>query len=141
MVIPAICRYFVPKLESMKQHFCLISIGTNTNRAKNIKLAQELLLLNFPQIHLGKEMDTEPIGIQNSALFTNQLAMMQTKLSIEEIRQILKNIEIQIGRIPEDKEKGIIKMDIDLLMYDSTVLKVSDLKKEFIIAGLKEFGL
>lgn len=141
MVIPTFCCYFVAKMKVMEQHICLISLGSNTDRERNINLAQRQLALYFPGIRLGTEMDTIPVGLSNPAHFTNQLAMMYTSLSIEEVKQILKKIEIQAGRLKEDKKNEVIKLDIDLLMYDSQILKSSDLKREFINAGLKEFDL
>jgi len=125
----------------MEQHICLISIGSNTNRITNIKLAKEKLSVHFPGISFGSEQDTIPVGMRNSAHFINQLAKASTSLSIEEVKSIFKQIEAQAGRLPEDKKNEIVKLDIDLLMYDSLVLKKSDLDRDFIIAGLKEFGL
>jgi len=125
----------------MEQHICLISIGSNTNRSTNIKLAKEQLSVHFPGISFETEQDTIPVGMHNSAHFTNQLAKASTSLSIEEVKSIFKQIEAQAGRLPEDKKNEIVKLDIDLLMYDSLVLKKSDLDRDFIIEGLKEFGL
>lgn len=125
----------------MEQHICIISIGSNTNRESNIKLAQKQLAIHFPDICFGKEMDTIPIGMQNTAHFTNQMAKASSSLTIEEIKKIFKQIEAEAGRSPEDKKKEIIKLDIDLFMYDSDVLKKDDLKKDFIIEGLKELGI
>ena len=125
----------------MKQHICLISIGSNTNRDVNIKLAQKELSIHFKGIYFGKEQDTIPIGMSNPAYFTNQLAKCSTTLSIDEVKNIFKKIESQAGRLSDDKMDGIIKLDIDLLIYDNLVLKENDMKKEFIIEGLKEFEL
>ena len=125
----------------MKQHRCLISIGSNTNRDVNIKLAQKELSIHFQDIYLGKEQDTIPIGMLNPAHFTNQLAKCSTTLSIDEVKNIFKKIESQAGRLSDDKMDGIIKLDIDLLIYDNLVLKENDMKKDFIIEGLKEFEL
>ena len=125
----------------MKQHRCLISIGSNTNRDVNIKLAQKELSIHFQDIYLGKEQDTIPIGMLNPAHFTNQLAKCSTTLSIDEVKNIFKKIESQAGRLSDDKMDGIIKLDIDLLIYDNLILKENDMKKEFIIEGLKEFEL
>jgi len=141
LVIHSFYRYFVSKMKVMKQHICLISIGSNTNRDVNIKLAQKELSIHFPDIYFGNEQDTIPIGMSNSAHFTNQLAKCSTTLSIEEIKIIFKQIESQAGRLPEDKMDEIIKLDIDLLTYDDIILKENDMKKEFIIEGLKEFEL
>ena len=128
-------------MKVMKQHRCLISIGSNTNRDVNIKLAQKELSIHFKGIYFGKEQDTIPIGMSNSAHFTNQLAKCSTTLSIDEVKNIFKKIESQAGRLSDDKMDGIIKLDIDLLIYDNLVLKENDMKKEFIIEGLKEFEL
>lgn len=38
----------------------------------------------------------------------------------------------------EDKSQGIVKLDIDLLMYDDDILKPDDMKRDFIKQGLKE---
>ena len=128
-------------MKVMKQHRCLISIGSNTNRDVNIKLAQKELSIHFKGIYFGKEQDTIPIGMSNPAHFTNQLAKCSTTLSIKEVKNVFKKIESQTGRLPTDKIDGIIKLDIDLLTYDDKVLKEDDMNKHFIIEGLKEFGL
>lgn len=125
----------------MEQHICIISIGSNTNRECNIKLAQEQLSVYFPEILFGTEQDTIPVGMHNPAHFTNQIAKSLTNLSAEEVKLILKQIELQAGRRPEDKKEEVIKLDLDLLIYDSLVLKEKDLKRDFVIAGLKELGI
>ncbi|WP_321517362.1 2-amino-4-hydroxy-6-hydroxymethyldihydropteridine diphosphokinase [uncultured Bacteroides sp.] len=125
----------------MEQHICIISIGSNANRNNNIKLAQKQLSLYFPDIRFGTEQDTLPVGMCNPAHFTNQLAKASTSLTIEEVKNIFKRIESQAGRLSEDKKNEIVKLDIDLLMYDSFVLKESDMKRDFIITELKELGL
>ena len=51
---------------------------------------------------------------------------------------LLKQIEKENGRLPEDKQQGIVKLDIDLLKYDDSILKPKDMEKDFVQAGLKE---
>jgi 2-amino-4-hydroxy-6-hydroxymethyldihydropteridine diphosphokinase len=125
----------------MEQHICIISIGSNMDKECNMKLAQEQLSVYFPEILFGTERETIPVGMNNPAHFTNQIAKASTNLSIQEVKHILKQIEVQAGRCPEDKKAEVIKLDIDLLMYDSLVLKEKDLKRDFVIAGLKELGI
>ena len=50
----------------------------------------------------------------------------------------MKQIEKENGRLPEDKEQGIVKLDIDLLIADDRILKPDDLKKEFVQRGIQE---
>ena len=86
-------------------------------------------------------METEAIGSGFLSPFSNQVARLTTPLSAEEVRTILKSIEKENGRLPEDKAKGIVKLDIDLLMYDDTVLKPKDMEKSYIYKGMKVLGL
>ena len=51
---------------------------------------------------------------------------------------VVENIEQEQGRLPEDKVQGIVKLDIDLLVYDDDVLKPKDLEREFVKIGLEE---
>ena len=83
-------------------------------------------------------MDTEAIGNGYLSPFSNQLALLETSLSAEDIRNILKQIEKENGRLPEDKQQGIVKLDIDLLKYDDSILKPKDMEKDFVQSGLKE---
>jgi len=48
----------------------------------------------------------------------------------------LKHIEQIAGRLPEDKAKEKILLDIDILICDDRVLKPSDLEREYVRKGL-----
>lgn len=122
----------------MKQHICLICLGSNTNREHNIPFAQNRLMHHFSDIVFGSEQDTTPLFYANPARFTNQVATFSSPLSVHEIKTIFKEIEAIVGRIPEDKQNEIVKLDIDLLVYDDLVLKENDLQREYIIYGMNE---
>ena len=40
------------------------------------------------------------------------------------------------GRIPEDKAQGVVKLDIDLLVFDNKILKPEDMEREYIRRGM-----
>ena len=84
-------------------------------------------------------MTTEAIGNKFLSPFSNQLAQFETMLSPEEVRAVLKQIEKDNGRMPEDKQQGIVKLDIDLLMYGNTILKPDDMNKKFIQQEIQTF--
>jgi 2-amino-4-hydroxy-6-hydroxymethyldihydropteridine diphosphokinase len=46
-----------------------------------------------------------------------------------------------LGRLPEEKSQGVVRIDIDLLMYDDSVLKPADLERDFVVEGLKSLSL
>lgn len=123
----------------MKIHSCLICIGSNTDKTENIKSARKELEELFPDIVFGKEMLTAPLYFKhNTEMFINQLGVFHSGMSIEEIKFHFRSIEVQAGRLPSDKDKEIVKLDIDLLMYDEEILKPKDMLREYIKTGLKE---
>ena len=122
----------------MTTHTCLLCLGSNVDRRAQMASAREALKRHFPDIRFSTEMETESIGSRFLSPFSNQVAIFETTFSAEEVRTILKQIERDHGRLPEDKSQGIVKLDIDLLMVDDCVLKPADLEKEFVQKGIEE---
>ena len=120
----------------MDQHFCLLCLGSNSNRHFHMEAARKALIEHFPNIRFSEEMTTDAIGNKFLSPFSNQVAKIETSLTSEEIRKLLKQIEQNNGRVPEDKEHGIVKLDIDLLTFDDLILKPNDLEKDFVIKGI-----
>lgn len=121
----------------MNQHSCLLCLGSNYNRQTCMESARKALTLHFPTIRFSKEIETIAIGDKFFSPFSNQLARFDTCMEITEVRKILKDIEHDNGRCNEDKTQGIVKLDIDLLVYDELILKPMDLEREFV-KNLKE---
>ena len=125
----------------MNQHTCILCLGSNFYRIAHMAYAQRDLKKHFPTIRFSEEMETEAIGSRFLSPFRNQVASFETTLSSEEVRAILKQIERDLGRLPEEKPQGVIRIDIDLLMYDDCVLKPADLERDFVVEGLKSLSL
>ena len=125
----------------MNLHTCLLCLGSNLDGATRLSAARHALLSHFSDIRFSQEMVTKAIGTGFLSPFHNQVAHLTTRLSTEEVRAILKGIEQSQGRLPKDKANGIVKLDIDLLVYDDGILKPKDLQREFVLEGMKELGL
>ncbi|WP_309399603.1 2-amino-4-hydroxy-6-hydroxymethyldihydropteridine diphosphokinase [Phocaeicola sp.] len=120
----------------MKEHHCLLCMGSNTNRFTQLSDARKVLSEAFPDIHFGELMETQAIGSGFHSPFSNQLARFTTTLSSESVHNLFKELERHSGRLPEDKAQGIVKLDIDLLTFDNKVLKPEDMKREYIRRGI-----
>ena len=120
----------------MNLHTCLLCLGSNLEGATRLSAARHALLSHFPDIRFSQEMVTEAIGTGFLSPFHNQVARFTSPLDTESVRAILKQIERDNGRLPEDKTNGIVKLDIDLLMVDDCVLKPKDLEREFVKQAL-----
>lgn len=117
---------------------CLICIGSNYQREKNLPLARCKLQALFPSICFATEVETEPLHLRNTALFSNQVAMFTTGIEEKEVIRTLKQIEFEVGRRPEDKPAERVCLDIDLLAYDDEILKPEDMQRPYIRQGMKE---
>ena len=49
-------------------------------------------------------------------------------------------LEFQFGRLPEDKARGLVRLDLDLLCLDGQVLKVKDWKRADVLAARSELS-
>lgn len=116
----------------MNSESCLICLGSNYDREIHMNAARKALSETFPNIRFGEELETEAIGEGFFSPFSNQLATFQTSLTTDEIRQRLKEIEQDNGRTPQEKSQGIVKIDIDILIHGSRILKPEDLKRDYI---------
>ena len=123
----------------MNEHSCLLCLGSNIDRHARMETARQRLGSIFPDIQWGRELTTEATGSGFLSPFSNQLARISTSLPAEEVRSLLKQIEKECGRLPEDKGQGIVRMDIDLLTHGEAVLKPDDLKKDYIRAELERW--
>ena len=111
----------------MDEHHCLLCMGSNTNRYAQLSVAREALRTTFPDIHFGEMMETEAVGSGFHSPFSNQLAKFSTTLSPDSVRDLF---------IPEDKAQGVVKLDIDLLVFDNKILKPEDMEREYIRRGM-----
>jgi len=110
----------------------LLSIGTNEDRENNLLLCHRLLDGLFTDISYSKTSVTVPYGTSYKNDFLNQLAVVYTEKGKEEVSLILKSLEKEIGRNKEDKQKGVVKIDVDIIIWNDEVLKPADISRSYI---------
>lgn len=110
----------------------LISIGSNENSETNMELCRTLLDEIFEPIIYSETSITEPFGDHYQNHFLNQLALVQTIRNKDDVESELKLLEKQLGRTSEDKSKGLIKIDIDLIKWNDIILKEEDWKRSYV---------
>lgn len=99
-------------------------------------LARRRLNCFFPGIRFSEEVETEPICFRRRDKFSNQVARFTSERPVEEVRALLKSIEREAGRLPDDKAQEIVKLDIDLLLCDGQIFKPQDLERSYVVAGI-----
>ncbi len=89
--------------------------------------------------------ETEAWGNKNQKDFINQAIVVETNLSPEEVLDSIQKIEYNLGRIKAEKWGARI-IDIDIIFYDSEIIKNGDLKiphpeltnRNFVLIPLNE---
>ncbi len=72
--------------------------------------------------------ETEPVGPVDQPRFVNGAALLETQLAPVELMQALLAVERAIGRVREGvAAKGPRVIDLDLLLYDGSVLSTHEL--------------
>lgn len=115
-----------------------IGLGSNFESHKNISYAQSELKAMLGDIRFSSILITQPINCPTPYLFSNQVARGFTNLSKEDLIVCLKGIEQDCGRVAFDKIQGVIKLDLDLLIYDKYILKPKDIEFPYIQKGMAE---
>ena len=119
----------------------ILCLGSNTDCEANLKSAVSLLRAYFGSIRFSEAIYTEPIGLSDSGLFLNQVAVAGTNASLEEVRRAVKAMEKRLGRMSDSKQKGKIPIDIDLLLYGDRVLDTRELKLPHPLMHERRFWL
>ena len=119
-----------------KDHQIILALGSNFEQERNMEKAMQCLRSLFPDIRFSRILWTEPIGMVSDR-FVNALAVAHSELPMEELEARLKDIEKACGRCQEEKERGIIRMDIDLMQYGEEKLHLKDWSRDYVLTLLE----
>lgn len=116
----------------------IISLGSNMLPEYHINQAVCLLRQTFGELIVTRQLWTEPVGMESSCKFLNMLVMASTAWSMQQVQEELKRIEVLCGRKPEDKAKGIVVVDADLLLYNDKRCHLNDWQRDYVKILMEE---
>ncbi|MGF1725205.1 2-amino-4-hydroxy-6-hydroxymethyldihydropteridine diphosphokinase [Photobacterium nomapromontoriensis] len=119
-----------------------ISLGSNIERDYHIHAAIAELRQLGDDCQISPIFEAEPVGFDGPN-FYNCVVALSTSLSLEQLQQTLKSLELQYGRSPTAVKHQSRTLDLDILLYgdevreDAPVLPRSDIFKfAFVILPL-----
>ena len=113
-------------------HAYLLSISSNFQARSNLTEARQMLENLFPEIVFTEALTTKPHGDHYKRPFVNVLAIAYHSAGTDEINAQLKEIEKRLGRTPEDKAKGKVVIDLDLIAADGEILRPKDFERSYV---------
>jgi 2-amino-4-hydroxy-6-hydroxymethyldihydropteridine diphosphokinase len=97
-------------------------LGSNSDAERNIELANEKLSEYFEVVSVSSMHINKPVGKHYKNDFWNLAMKIFSPDTAVETKAILKQIEIEMGRTPECKIKGLIPIDIDMVCWNDSVI-------------------
>lgn len=119
--------------------------GNQGDREKLLFRATEALNDHFQLIRVSKIYESEAWGGVANGKFLNQVAMISTEFSAQDVLEIIQQIEQDLGRKRED-HWGNRTMDIDILYFEDEIVFTQNLKiphpfiaeRRFVLVPLAE---
>ena len=123
----------------------VICLGSNSpNRAEMIRLAISKVEAEYPSgIAVSHIYETPAIdGV--SPNYSNAVMMLDSTHDYEQTQLQLKCIEREMGRTAQSKATGIVEIDLDVVMFNGTVMRPKDFNRNYFQIGynhIKEHSL
>lgn len=103
-----------------------VSIGSNIDRSRNVRLAIDALKHQFGELLLSTIYESEAVGFDGDN-FYNLVAAFETPDDVIKIAEQLRLMEERLGRERNSQRFSSRTMDIDLLLYDDLVYQSDSL--------------
>ena len=124
-----------------------ISIGSNIEAEKNIRLAIHALQDYYGKLILSSVYESEAVGFAGDN-FLNLVAGLNTEEDVHAVATTLRRIEDENGRDRSGPRFSSRIVDLDLLLYDDLILKEDKLeiprdeitKNAFVLLPLEEIA-
>lgn len=97
-----------------------ISIGTNIDRERHVRIALDALQDWFGELSLSPVYESEAVGFDGSP-FLNLVVRVTTRLSVGELSRRFKRLETENGRRPDAPKFSPRTLDLDILTYGEAV--------------------
>ena len=122
----------------MEPNTVIISIGSNIDAEKNIRLMLDLLGKETEIIKVSRLVKTKPIGIEDQPDFTNGAVKIKTLLQRENLNKRLKSIENQLGRDRTAAKFGPRTIDLDIVVYNGVIVDSNYYTRDFLRKAVGE---
>ncbi len=127
--------------------YVYVSIGSNINRAENVRAALDRLTVLFGELELSRVYETAAVGFEGQP-FYNLVAGFETAISPQDLVETLRRIENEQGRERLGKRFNDRTLDLDLLLYDDLIMDEDGLslprdeilKYAFVLGPLAEIA-
>ena len=117
---------------------CVIGLGSNISPDRHIPMAKAHLARKFLILRVSRLAKTKPVGFKDQPYFINGAVLAETDLGQSQVRSVLKSIEKQMGRVKTANKHGPRSIDLDLLLWNGTIIDNDLRRRDFLQKAVKE---
>ncbi|MEG1574818.1 MAG: 2-amino-4-hydroxy-6-hydroxymethyldihydropteridine diphosphokinase [Bacteroidales bacterium] len=117
----------------------VIGIGSNLPDSKRIvkRCCEDIGSIVLSSL-FSSCYQTVAVGTIPQADYHNCVGIIDTDSDYAEMRSVFKAMEKKEGRTPDGKLHGVVALDIDIVIWNDTVISPRDLTQDYIQKGLKQ---
>ncbi len=102
----------------MRMAEVFLGLGSNIQRYRHMVKALDALAELFAPLRLSPVYESESVGFRGS-LFLNMVVSFDTDMALAPLIDLLREIEVRLGRVPDAPKFSPRTLDIDILSYDN----------------------
>lgn len=119
----------------------IIGVGSNLPDSRRIvEMCCEVIRSIAASSRFSSCYETVPVSTIRQANYHNCVGIIDTDKSYEELRTIFKAMEVQAGRTKDDKLRGVVALDVDIVKWNDEVISARDMMQDYMQIGLKQLA-
>ncbi len=100
----------------------VISAGSNISPEANMKAAEKILAREQVLVRASRPRRTAPVPPGHGPEYLNRAFLIETPLSMNELRCFLKDVEKRLGRRRSADKYAPRTMDLDIIVYNGRIV-------------------
>lgn len=125
-------------MTTSKTNRVLIGLGSNKDPEANIELSIRELSKIVRIVTLSRFEKTRPVDDSTAPAYLNGIALIETTLQKEELKDLLKQIEERQNRQSVQQATQLITIDLDILVWNGNVVDESFERIPFLKRAAQE---
>jgi len=115
----------------------IISLGSNISGADAIIDSARRRIGEVACIEASSGTYRAPDDTGRGDDYTNEVLCIDTPLSREDFERLTRSLETEAGRTPDSRSRGVMPLDIDVVVWRGTTVKPYDLSRPYFRTGYR----
>jgi 2-amino-4-hydroxy-6-hydroxymethyldihydropteridine diphosphokinase len=116
----------------------ILALGSNINPEDNIHKAKRILFTTFNVLAVSKFTSTRPVGPAKQPDFINGAVFLRTNLELNQLKEKLKRIEKDLGRIHTNDKFAPRTIDLDIVVWNKELIDHDFYTRDYLRSAVLE---